>query len=121
MDDAAPAKRAGGQPAPLAIAGILEGLIDAINGGDTVVLRKFIVEHFAEEPGAPSVDVRLERFSGTHDRLGALTIEGMDVFPDGPAEISLKSAVQGRAMLRVLIDRTAPYKIHSMQIQLGGN
>ncbi len=120
IDDDAPARRSGGTPASAAMALVLNRLVGVINGGDAAALRTFIVEQFVTGPGAPSVDARVERISGLHDRLGLLTIERTEVFDDGPAEISLTSAVQGRAVLRVVIDRAAPYKIHGLQIQVGG-
>jgi hypothetical protein len=58
--------------------------------------------------------------SGLHERLGALTVQRVETFDQGPAEITLDTAVQGPAVIRVNVDRTAPYKIHGLQIQVGG-
>ena len=119
-EDEPRAKRPGGKPARAALVTVLTRFIDVINAGDSAAVRRFLVEHFAHDAGAPPLDVRVERIGGMHDRLGALTVEGIETFDDGHAEITLTSAMQGRAVVRVTVDRTAPYVIHGLQVQVGG-
>jgi hypothetical protein len=114
------ARRPGGTPAPAPVAAVLTGLVNAINAGDSVAMRRFFVEHFAEDPSAPPIDERVRRIGGLHERLGALTVKRIETFEQGPAEITLQSAVQGSSVLKVNVDRAAPYKIHGLQILVGG-
>ena len=114
------AERAGGRPAPPPLAEVLTRFIDVINAGDTAAVRRFVAEHFASDAGAPPLGVRVERIGGMHDRLGTLTVEGIRVFDDGPAEVTLRSATQGRTVFRVTVDGGAPYRIHGLQVQVGG-
>ena len=83
-------------------------------------LRTFITEHFASEPGSPTVDERVQRISGLHENLGDITIEKIETFDQGPVEMRLKSAVQGNALLKVNVNRAEPYRIQGLQIMVGG-
>jgi hypothetical protein len=114
------ARRPGGKAAPAPVAAVLTGLVNAINAGDSVAMRRFIVEHFAEDEGAPSIDERVRRIGGLHERLGVLTVKKIETFEQGPAEITLESVVQGSAVLKVNVDRAAPYSIHGLQILVEG-
>jgi CubicO group peptidase (beta-lactamase class C family) len=115
------ARRPGGRLAPAAIDAVLRELVAAINTGDSATVRRFIAGRFTADPGTPSLEERVRRMSGLHERLGALTVQRVDTFDQGPAEITLDTAVQGPAVIRVNVDRTAPYKIHGLQIQVGGS
>ena len=114
------ARRAGGRPAPEAMARVLAGLVHMLNTRDTANARRFITEHFVIEPGTPSVEERVQRMVGMRERLGALTIIGVETFDDGPAEVRLRSAQEDGVLLRVAIERVAPYRIRGLQVQLGG-
>ena len=114
------AERPGGKPAPAAMAGVLTALIKAINSGDAAVLRRFITDNFVSETGAPSVDERVQRIGRMHENLGDITIEKIQTFDQGPAEMTLKSSVQGAAMLKVTMTSSEPYRIQGMQIIIGG-
>jgi CubicO group peptidase (beta-lactamase class C family) len=115
------ARRPGGKPAPAPIDAVLRELVKTINTGDSAAMRRFILARFAAEPGTPTVDERVQRMSGVRERLGTLTVERIDTFDQGPAELTLDSAVHGAAVMRVIIDREAPYRIHGLQIQIGGS
>jgi hypothetical protein len=115
------ARRPGGKPAPAPIEAVLRELVATINTGDSAAVRRFIVDRFTVDPGSPPLDQRVERLSGLRERLGALTVQRIETFDHGPAEITLNTAVQGPAVLRVNVDGAAPYRIHSLQIQVGGS
>ena len=110
----------GGKPAPAAFVNVLTELVTTINSGDTTSIRSFIVAHFSSEPGGPTVDERVRRFGEMHENLGGISIERLEMFDDGPFEMTLKSAQQGIVLVRVMADRAEPYRIHGMQVRLGG-
>ncbi len=114
------APRQGGKAAPAAIAAVITDLVKAINSGDTTALRRFILDHMSNGAGDPPVDARLQRIGGIHERLGVLTIDRIESFDTGPVEVTLTSALQGGALLRVNIDAAAPYLIRSLQMEVGG-
>jgi CubicO group peptidase (beta-lactamase class C family) len=115
------ARRPGGKPAPAPIEALLRELVATINTGDSTAVHRFIVGRFASDPGSPPLAERVQRLSGMRERLGALTVQRIETFDQGPAEISLDTAVQGAAVMRVNVDREAPYRIHGLQIQVGGS
>ena len=114
------ARRPGGKPAPAAFMNVLTELVSTINSADTASIRSFIVAHFASEPGGPTVDERVRRFGEMHENLGGISIERLEMFDDGPFDMTLKSAQQGIVLVRVMADRAEPYRIHGMQVRLGG-
>lgn len=114
------AARDGGKPVPAAMEAMLVDLIKTINSGDASALRKFITDHFASAPGAPTVDERLERISRIHENLGDITVEKIETFDNGPVEMRLKSSVQGSGLLKVMIGRAEPYRIQGLQLLIGG-
>lgn len=114
------ARRPGGVPASAGIARVLTQLIETINTGDKTALRSFIADHFASPPGSPTLEERLERFGRLHENLGALTMDSAEMFSDGPVELRVMSAVQGKLLMRVTIDRAAPHRIEGIQLILGG-
>jgi hypothetical protein len=95
--------------------------VSTINTGDSAVVRRFIVGRFTLDSGSPPLDQRVERLSGLRERLGALTVQRIETFDQGPAEITLNTAARGPAVLRVNVDGAAPYRIHSLKIQVGGS
>jgi CubicO group peptidase (beta-lactamase class C family) len=115
------ARRPGGKPAPAPIEAVLRELVATINTGDSAVVRRFVVDQFVADPGSPPLAERVDRISGLRERLGALSVQRIETFDQGPAEITLETAVQGPAVIRVEVDRTAPYRIHRLQIQVGGS
>jgi CubicO group peptidase (beta-lactamase class C family) len=114
------ARRSGGKPAPAPIEAVLRELVATINTGDSAAVRRFIGGRFTVDPGSPPLDQRVERLSGMRERLGALTVQRIETFDQGPAEITVNTAVQGPAVIRVNVDRVPPYRIHGLQIQVGG-
>ena len=114
------ARRPGGKPAPAALVNTLTDFVQRINAGDTGSLRTFIVEHFVSEPGAPTIDERVQRIGGMHETLGRLVIEAIETFDDGAVEMRLVSAVQGVVVVRVIADPTGPFRIRGLQFRVGG-
>ena len=113
-------RRPGGKPAPAALVTVLNDLVKTITAGDTASLRQFIVAHFASEAGGPTVDERVQRLGGIHENLGDISVERIEMFNDGPFEMTLKSSLQGLVVVRVMADRAEPYRIHGLQIRIGG-
>ncbi len=114
------AHRPGGTPVPAPMAALLAQLVESMNSGDTAQVRRYIEAHFVMEPGAPGLEVRVQRISGMRERLGVLHILGIETFVDGPVEVRLRSTLQEGVLLRVAMDRVAPYTIHGVQVQVGG-
>jgi CubicO group peptidase (beta-lactamase class C family) len=113
------AKRAGGVAPPAPVAALIEELVRAVNSGDSAALRRFIEEKFTRDPGAPSTDERVSRFGTLHERLGAISVEKMEEFRDGPMEVSIRSAVEGPAVLRVQLAPGTPPRIRAIQVMVG--
>ena len=114
------ARRPGGKPAPAALVNVLSDFVKTINSGDTASLRKFIVAHFASEPGDPPIDERVQRIGRMHENLGDISVERIEMFDDGPFEMALKSTLQGLVVVRVVADRAEPYRIRGLQVRIGG-
>jgi CubicO group peptidase (beta-lactamase class C family) len=113
-------RRPGGKPTSPAVSSELTSFVQVLNAGDVPALRKFISDHFASEAGGPTLGERLQRFTGAHDNLGLLTIVRLESFDDGSVEVTLNTAAQGLAVMRVNVDSSAPYLIHGIQIRIGG-
>jgi CubicO group peptidase (beta-lactamase class C family) len=114
------ARRTGGTPAGKELVTLMEGFAKALNSGDAGLLRAFVTEHFASEPGSPTVDERVERLGRMHENLGVVTLKSIDVFASGPADVAVTSSVQGRALLKVTFSATAPVRIQGLQVLIGG-
>ena len=113
------AKRPGGRRASSDVTALIESFVAVVNRGDAKALRDFITTHFVQGSGAPTVDERVERITRMHENLGTLTLQEIEVFADGPADVRVKSSVQGAAVLKVTLSGTPP-RIASMQVLLGG-
>lgn len=114
------ARRPNGAPAPAALVTVLNDFVATLNRGDTATLRRFLVAHFASDPGGPTVDERVNRLGGTHDELGILSVEGVQAYGDGPYEMRLKSSVQGLIVVTVMADHADPYRVHGLQFRIAG-
>jgi hypothetical protein len=115
------ARRPGGTPAPAPVEAVLRELVAALNSGDSAVVRRFILSRVAADPSAPPLEQRVQRMRAMRERLGELRVTRIETFDQGPAEVTLDTAVQGPAVLRVNVDRAAPFKIHGLQILVGGS
>lgn len=114
------ARRAGGVPPSAAIADIISRFVTTLNSGDAAAMRAFIADHFTVGGDAPTAQERMERLARMRQNLGALTLDSAAMFPDGPAEVRLTSAVQGQLLMKLAIDRAPPHRIGFVQVILGG-
>ena len=55
-----------------------------------------------------------------HENLGDITIGKIEMLDVGPVELRLESSVQGRGVLKVMINRAEPYRIQGLQLMIGG-
>ena len=83
---------------------LLSDFVNAINSGSEAALTEFIGEHFVIESGTPSAAQRAQRLAGMHQNLGALTVSAFNQVDDGSVEISVMTAKDGRATLKVAVD-----------------
>lgn len=113
------AHRAGGVTPPAAVAELITRFLQTLNSGDSVALRRFVIANFADDPAAPSLDERIARMGRMHERLGTLSIVKMEVFPDGPMEVRVRSSVDGPGTLRVQLASGAAPRIRMMQFLIG--
>ncbi len=114
------ARRAGGKPTPEAVGSVITDLIKSINAGNATALRKYIAEHFTAGPGDPTVDDRMSRIGRLHEALGDMTVRSMESFLGATVDVMLDSTVNGAVLLRVEIDPVSPYRIHGVQVRVGG-
>jgi CubicO group peptidase (beta-lactamase class C family) len=116
--DVAPRPTAKAPSTPVAT--LLTDFVSAINSGDGTKLTTFIAEHFIIEPGTPAAEQRAQRLVGMHQNLGELRVSGLDQRDDGSVEITVVSAKEGRATLKVSVDAGPPPRIKAMQVMVGG-
>jgi hypothetical protein len=114
------ARRPGGKPASTEITALLRDFIAVENTGDSTRIRPFIAEHFASDPDSPTLDERVTRFSTLHETIGALSIDRIEAFDDGSVELTLTSQLQGLVVMRVNADTQMPWRIHGIQVRVGG-
>lgn len=105
---------------PAAVASLLTNFVTALNSGSEATLTAFITEHFVVEPGTPGAAQRAQRLAGLHNNLGTLTVSTFNQLDDGSVEISVTSAQDGRATLKVAVEPGPPVKLKSLQVMVGG-
>jgi CubicO group peptidase (beta-lactamase class C family) len=105
---------------PPAVASLLNDFVSAINSGDAPTLTTFIGNHFEIDAGSPTAEQRAQRLAGMHQNLGQLTVMALNQMPDGSVEISVRSAIEGRATLRVNVEPGPPVKLKGFQMMVGG-
>lgn len=105
---------------PAAVVSLLTDFVAALNSASEATLTAFITEHFVIEPGTPSAAQRAQRLAGLHQNLGALTVSAFNQLDDGSVEISVMSAQDGRATLKVAVEPGPPIKLKSLQVMVGG-
>jgi hypothetical protein len=99
---------------------MLNEFIKAINAADSSKIAAFIAEHFLIEPGAPTAEQRVTRMLGMHQNLGELKVGGLDQIEPGVVEISVVTAAEGAATMKVLLDNSPSPKIKGIQLMVGG-
>jgi hypothetical protein len=105
---------------PAAVATLLNAFVAAINSGDVATLTTFVADHFVIDPGTPAAAQRASRFAVLHQNLGALAVSLLNQMPDGTVEVSVTSANEGRATLKIGVDAGSPPRITSLQVMVGG-
>lgn len=83
--------------------------------------HEFVTDHFASGQGSPTPQERLARIDTIHANQGAITIVEMNDFPEGPAEVAIRTEKEGGGKLLVDIDHAAPFRIRRLGIQIGGD
>jgi hypothetical protein len=117
---AAAAPRANAKAPAAPVATLIGDFVRAINGGNAAELSKFIGGHFIIEPGSPTAAQRAERFAGMHRNLGELKVTGLDQVSDDTIEVSVTTANEGPATLKLVLDTGPKPRIKAVQILVGG-
>ena len=102
-----------------AVAALVRDFVKAVNDGNAAALTKFIGENFIIEAGSTTAAQRADRFVGMHGNLGDLKVAGLDQVSSDLVEVSVMTANEGAATLKVSID-AAKTKITSIQVLVGG-
>jgi hypothetical protein len=99
---------------------MLNEFVKVVNAADSAKVAAFIVEHFLIEPGSPTTEQRVTRMLGMHQNLGELKVAGLDQIEPGVVEISITTATEGAATMKVLLDNSPSPKIKGLQMMVGG-
>ena len=99
---------------------MLNLFIKVINAADSSKIATFIAEHFLIEPGVPTAEQRVTRMLSMHQNLGELKVGGLDQIEPGVVEISVVTAAEGAATMKVLLDNSPSPKIKGIQLMVGG-
>ena len=110
----------GPPPAP-AVETIIKELVAVLNGGDRAAIRAFIAARFDTGDDQPTIDERLDRLEPVSGNLGKIEILGMIAPGKGPVRVSVRTAIEGRAVMTIDIDRAAPHRIRRLGILVGGD
>jgi hypothetical protein len=111
--------RANGKPVEEGAAKVISEFLDAINGGSKDKLAAFIRAHFAQGTGDASPEERAGRLGGLHENLGSLELMRM-TWVDDAVQVVVKTQKEGEALLSVTMEKTAPWKILKLGVQVGG-
>lgn len=116
----APIAKPNGKPPAAEVAAVINQFVAALNSGDNKTLLTFITDHFDNAAGGPMPEERVERIGGVHQNLGEITVNGMFDGGEGPVQVLVKTENEGPGTLIIDIDRSAPYRIKRMGVQIGG-
>lgn len=106
------------EPSP-AVASLIRELFAAVNVADSAALVRVVSERFEQADGPP-VEQRVARFQQMHGRLGTLTPRAMWLDADGAVNVSATTANEGAATFVFAVSPSAPPKIRSMRVAVGG-
>lgn len=109
----------GAHPPEPVVAALLRDFIATVNRGDSATVRTFVTEHF-EPSVTASLEQRIERFATMHERLGQLSATAMWLDEQGAVNVSAVSAKEGPATLLVDVTPSAPHRIRSVRVMVGG-
>lgn len=107
-------------PPPAPVAAVLRELVATINAADSARAHRFIADHFAAPGEAATIGARARRMAGMRGELGMLRILAMDAQGGGPVDVSLASANGEQVLFRADVERTAPYRIRGLRVEVGG-
>jgi len=116
----ATAPRANARPPAPAVATMLTDFVKVVNAGDSTRIAAFVTAHFLAEPGGATPGERATRMLAMHRNLGELKIGGMDQIEPNAVEISVTTAAEGAATMKVLLDDSPSPRIKGIQMMVGG-
>jgi CubicO group peptidase (beta-lactamase class C family) len=118
-NDAPAAPPAGARQPSAPVASLIRGLFAVVNAADSAALARAVTERFDQADGPPAAE-RVARFQRMHGRLGTLTPTAMWLDADGAVNVSATTANEGPATFIFEVSSSAPPKIHSMRVMVGG-
>jgi len=116
-----PAPRPKGNPPAAEVQSLIKSFVEALNSGDNKILLGFVTEHFESGGDAPKPEERVGRMVSLHQNVGDITIEQMIDTGNGPIQVAARTKNEGAATLIVDVDRSLPYKIKRIGLQVGGD
>jgi len=99
---------------------MLTDFVKVVNAGDSTKIAAFVTAHFLAEPGGATPGERATRMLAMHRNLGELKIGGMDQIEPNAVEISVTTAAEGAATMKVLLDDSPSPRIKGIQMMVGG-
>lgn len=103
-----------------AVAALANEFITVVNRADAAALTTFIGQRFDAAPGSPTVPQRVARMGEMHTNLGVLTVTGMDEIEPNVLDVSVMTANEGPATLKLFLEPGTPLRIKSIQVLVGG-
>jgi len=113
-------KRPNAKQPSAAVAALITDFVRAVNNGDAAALTTFISTRFDTAAPSPSVQQHVERLGQMHRNLGLLTIVGLDEIEANLVDVTVMTANEGQATIKVFLEPGATLKIGSIQILVGG-
>ena len=97
---------------------LIQSLIDAINSGNTDVIRKFVKEEYAESALADGgVDSRVDVYMSVHEEGGECRVVSRDTTPDGDLIALVQSRLAlARQRFQIVREQRPPHKILMVNI-----
>ncbi len=93
--------------------------LDMFNGGDSALTRKFFTERVVPAPGAPPLDVRLERLRDMRSNFGTLVPVSYKALDGGRVELQARGSQGEVAVFMFEIETVQPHRMRSLRIRVG--
>jgi CubicO group peptidase (beta-lactamase class C family) len=103
-----------------AVAALVTEFIAVVNRADAAALTTFIGQRFDAAPGSPTVPQHVARMGEMHSNLGVLTVTGMDAIEPNVVDVSVMTANEGPATLKLFLEPGTPLRIKTIQVLVGG-
>jgi CubicO group peptidase (beta-lactamase class C family) len=103
-----------------AAAALVTEFIAVVNGANAAALTTFIGQRFDAAPNSPTVPQRVARMGEMHTNLGVLTVTGMDEIAPNIVDVSVTTANEGPATLKIFLEPGSTLRIKSIQVLVGG-